>query len=489
MSNFFPTELRKARAHDYRQYQPFFQLISYQRIGVFTAIFDFALILAASIATGVTYHFLGFAMDCDVAAFAFVGCYSGLTFVLLTNALGLYRPTAVLAGSTQIRGVINAWGAVLVFVASVLFLLKTGANYSSVATIGFGFVGLGFIRASRAIIGINLRRALANETLAGRRAIVIGDPEELASKPAQHLLRTYGAQEVGRFELSATDRDRSKIEHDMAIINSAIRAARTNDAEYMLLALRWTDTWRRDVICERLRAVPLPVLLLPDRFVSSILSQARSEFSAETAFEVQRAPLSSEDLIAKRIFDLMLAFLGLVVFSVPAAVICLAIMLESPGPVIFRQRRRGFNGREFAIYKFRTMTVLEDGSTIRQARRDDPRVTRVGRLLRAASIDEVPQLINVLKGEMSLVGPRPHAVAHDDKYSNSIQKYAFRHHVKPGITGWAQINGYRGETADVALMHKRIQCDLWYINNWSLWLDLRIMARTCVVVLRPRNVY
>jgi undecaprenyl-phosphate galactose phosphotransferase/putative colanic acid biosynthesis UDP-glucose lipid carrier transferase len=109
--------------------------------------------------------------------------------------------------------------------------------------------------------------------------------------------------------------------------------------------------------------------------------------------------------------------------------------------------------------------------------------------LRATSIDEVPQLINVLKGEMSLVGPRPHAVTHDDKYSSSIPKYAFRHHVKPGITGWAQINGYRGETADVALMHKRIQCDHWYINNWSLWLDLRIMARTCVVVLRPRNVY
>lgn len=486
MSNFSPTEFRNVRAHKHQQY--LFQYISYQRIGIFTAVFDFAMILTAGIATGVAFHFLGFAMDGDVAAFAFVGCYSGLMFVLLTDALGLYRPKAILS-ATHIRGVVHVWGAVLLFVASVLFLLKTGANYSRGATIGFGFVGLGFILVSRTIAGINFRQALANGALVGQRAIVIGDPEELLTKSAEHLLRMYGAQELGRFELSPTDHDRSKIEHDIAIIDSAIRAAQTNDAEYVLLALGWTDTWRRDVICERLRAIPLPVLLLPDRFVSPILSLSRSQLSAEPAIEVQRAPLSSEDLIAKRMFDSILALLGLVVFAVPAALICLAIMLDSPGPVIFRQRRRGFNGGEFAIYKFRTMTVLEDGPTIPQARRDDPRVTRVGRLLRAASIDEVPQLINVLKGEMSLVGPRPHAVAHDDQYSNCIQKYAFRHHVKPGITGWAQVNGYRGETADVALMHKRIQCDLWYINNWSLWLDLRIMARTCIVVFRPRNAY
>jgi undecaprenyl-phosphate galactose phosphotransferase/putative colanic acid biosynthesis UDP-glucose lipid carrier transferase len=238
-----------------------------------------------------------------------------------------------------------------------------------------------------------------------------------------------------------------------------------------------------------LRALPLPVFLLPDRFVSSIVSQARWGFDTELPIEVQRAPLSKGNQIAKRIFDLVLASCGLVLFALPAAMICVAIMLDSPGPVIFRQRRKGFNGREFAIYKFRTMTVLEDGPTIRQARRDDPRVTSVGRLLRAASLDEMPQLINVLKGEMSLIGPRPHAIAHDDEYSNTIKKYAFRHHVKPGITGWAQVNGFRGETADVALMNKRIQLDLWYINNWSFWLDLWIMARTCVVVLRPRNAY
>ena len=489
MSELFPTEVWKASTNKRRQYRPFIQYISYQRIGFLTAITDFALILATSIAIGVAYSFFVFETDGTVQAFAFLGCYSALLFVLWANALRLYRPKAVLSASTQIRGVIIAWGAVLLFVTSILFLLKTGANYSRGATIGFGFASLAILLVSRAFIGANYRRALATGALPGQRAIVIGDPEELAAISARDLLQTHGAREIARFELSPSDHTKTKIEHDMAIIDSGIGIAQANDAECVLLALRWINKWHRDLICERLRVLPLPVLLLPDRFVSSLVSQARWGFDAELPIEVQRAPLSRENLIIKRIIDVMLAFLGLVAFALPTAMICVAIMLDTPGPVIFRQRRKGFNGREFSIYKFRTMTVWEDGPTIQQARRDDARVTKVGRLLRAASLDEVPQFINVLRGEMSLVGPRPHAVAHDDEYSASIKEYAFRHHVKPGITGWAQVNGFRGETADVALMKKRVQFDLWYINNWSFWLDLRVMARTCVVVLWPSNAY
>jgi undecaprenyl-phosphate galactose phosphotransferase/putative colanic acid biosynthesis UDP-glucose lipid carrier transferase len=169
--------------------------------------------------------------------------------------------------------------------------------------------------------------------------------------------------------------------------------------------------------------------------------------------------------------------------------VAVLIKLESPGPVIFSQRRKGFSGREFRIFKFRTMKVLEDGHVIPQTRRNDPRVTRVGRILRATSIDELPQLLNVLRGHMSLVGPRPHAVAHDDGYSKVIAKYAFRQHVKPGLTGWAQVNGFRGETARIELMERRVDCDLWYIKNWSFWLDLRILVLTCFEVLRSRNAY
>ena len=161
----------------------------------------------------------------------------------------------------------------------------------------------------------------------------------------------------------------------------------------------------------------------------------------------------------------------------------LAVRLDGPGPIIFRQRRSGFDGRVFSIYKFRTMTVVEDGDHIVQTSKNDTRVTKLGRILRRSSIDELPQLINVLKGNMSLVGPRPHAVAHDNLYRTAIASYAFRHHVKPGITGWAQVNGQRGETRLFEDMERRIALDLWYVNNWSLTLDFRILWRTCFEIL------
>ena len=162
----------------------------------------------------------------------------------------------------------------------------------------------------------------------------------------------------------------------------------------------------------------------------------------------------------------------------------LLIRLDSPGPVIFRQRRGGFDNREFLMFKFRTMSVLEDGGSIKQASPNDARVTRFGRVLRRASLDELPQLLNVLKGDMSLVGPRPHAVAHDQAYRAQIGDYALRSHVKPGMTGAAQVAGLRGETRQLGDMAQRVERDLWYINNWSLTLDLRVLAQTFFALLK-----
>jgi putative colanic acid biosysnthesis UDP-glucose lipid carrier transferase len=200
--------------------------------------------------------------------------------------------------------------------------------------------------------------------------------------------------------------------------------------------------------------------------------------------ERHNAPLTRTEMLAKRILDVALALTILVLVSPLMVLVSLAIKLESAGPIIFKQRRTGFNGQEFTIYKFRSMSVLEDGRQLAQARRNDPHITRVGQILRQSSIDELPQLLNVLRGEMSLVGPRPHAVAHDDKYRASISSYAFRHHVKPGITGWAQINGQRGETPLIRDMERRIDLDLWYIDNWSIMLDFKIMWRSCFEVMR-----
>jgi undecaprenyl-phosphate galactose phosphotransferase/putative colanic acid biosynthesis UDP-glucose lipid carrier transferase len=220
-----------------------------------------------------------------------------------------------------------------------------------------------------------------------------------------------------------------------------------------------------------------------------LTNHASSGGQRTVSIEVQRAPLSTAERLLKRAIDLAVALIALVFFIPIMAFSAIAIKLDGRGPIIFRQNRKGFNGHEFVMFKFRTMSVLENGEVVTQASREDPRVTGIGRLLRASSIDELPQLWNVVRGEMSVVGPRPHALAHDNYFEKLLQDYAFRHHVKPGMTGWAQVNGLRGATPSVEQISRRVQMDLWYINNWSLWLDIQILLKTCSEVLRKRNAY
>jgi putative colanic acid biosynthesis UDP-glucose lipid carrier transferase len=193
--------------------------------------------------------------------------------------------------------------------------------------------------------------------------------------------------------------------------------------------------------------------------------------------------------VLKRASDLVLASAILVVIAPLMAAIAIGVKLSSPGPALFKQRRYGVDGREIIVYKFRTMNVLEDGVAITQATREDPRVTPFGAVLRRYSLDELPQFINVLQGRMSVVGPRPHAVAHNELYRKLIKSYMIRHKVKPGITGWAQVNGLRGETDDLEKMKARIEHDLAYLRNWSLRLDLQIVLKTVFVMLKGQNAY
>lgn len=207
--------------------------------------------------------------------------------------------------------------------------------------------------------------------------------------------------------------------------------------------------------------------------------------------EVRRTsakPLAQSEAI-KRSIDLTVAASALFLLLPLLILVALAIKLDSRGPVFFFQSRRGLHGTPFRILKFRTMSVLEDGTVVEQARRGDHRVTRIGRWLRRTSIDELPQLINVLRGEMSLVGPRPHAIAHDEYYGQLIENYTARQAVKPGITGWAQINGARGETPELADMKRRIELDLWYVHRWSPGLDIKIIILTAVQVLRSPDAF
>ena len=202
---------------------------------------------------------------------------------------------------------------------------------------------------------------------------------------------------------------------------------------------------------------------------------------------LEPAPLAADGLCAKRVLDVILSLAAILLLLPLLGLIVLAIKLDSPGPALFRQHRTGRHGKIFEIYKFRSMTVLEDGAAVVQARVGDARITRIGRVLRILSLDELPQLFNVLSGEMSLVGPRPHAVAHDEYYAKRIRHYHLRQQVKPGITGWAQINGARGATPELSDMQARIALDIAYVRRENFWLDLKILARTPLVVLRRRN--
>ena len=238
-----------------------------------------------------------------------------------------------------------------------------------------------------------------------------------------------------------------------------------------------------------LQIIPRAVRLIPEQSVAQLLLMPVHNIGQIHAVELQKAPLGRSQLFLKRLIDLSLA-IPIMLFVLPLfAVISFAIKLDTRGPVIFRQKRLGYRGEPFQILKFRSMKVQEDGDLIPQASKDDQRVTRVGRLLRKTSLDELPQLFNVIAGQMSLVGPRPHARAHDAFYAKLIDNYELRQHVRPGITGWAQVNGLRGETSDVELMRRRVEYDLWYAKNASIVLDLVILVWTIVEVLRRRNAH
>jgi Undecaprenyl-phosphate glucose phosphotransferase len=294
-------------------------------------------------------------------------------------------------------------------------------------------------------------------------------------------LRKHGFDVVRHFVLDAgQEQDDAAWSRE---ILDVIRQSRTTDVDEYLLAIDWNELPMLQKLSQHLRVVPQPIRLLPDFPIADLVSRPFLPVSGTIAIEIQRPPLSVFERAQKRCLDIGLASFALLLLAPLMLTAAILIKLDSPGSVIFRQSRRGFNGKPFEIWKFRSMCVAENGSTVTQATKRDARVTRVGRFLRKTSIDELPQLWNVLRGEMSLVGPRPHALAHDNYYDQVISNYVYRHHMKPGLTGWAQVNGFRGETPTIDLMEKRVEYDVWYVSNWSIWLDARIILRTALALM------
>lgn len=458
--------------------------VSYHVLEPFLAFSDACIIVLCSILGGIGYQLSIGQQVGDVGMYAGIGLVCAVAYAVSARHLELHSLPRFLEGQRDYLDVLSAWGFVILFLSVIFFLLKLGNDVSRGSISAFCVSGAFALVISRKVTKVGINIALAHNLVHGRQTVVIGTAGELVSLRREFLLQHYGIEEIDRIVLRSNQL--SSLAQSLTG-NDVLDRIHQLPADQIILALPWQDGSDFEAVRNWLRISPLPVRLLPDSSARAILEIGDSP--SALLIDLQRAPMTRFEQAVKRALDLVVAGTCVVILSLLMLIAAALIKLESPGPVIFRQRRNGFNGRPFGIYKFRTMNVTEDGSEVIQARKNDPRVTRVGRILRLTSIDELPQLFNVLKGDMSIVGPRPHAIAHDYEYGGLIADYAFRRHVKPGMTGWAQVHGYRGGTQRVEQMSKRVELDLWYINNWSLGLDLQILARTVIEIARSRNAY
>ena len=332
-------------------------------------------------------------------------------------------------------------------------------------------------------------RVLAADAL--HRTAVIAGANELGRRLAERLRDPmFGVRVAGYFDDRAAGRPHgASAEEHLGLLTGLADYARSHRVDIIYIALPMASQPRILKLLEELRDTTASIYFVPDIFVYDLIQARVDSIAGLPVVAVCETPFRGLNGLVKALTDYALA-LGILVCIAPLLLaIAIGVKLSSPGPILFKQRRYGVDGREILVYKFRSMTVAEDGAVVKQATRNDARVTKFGAFLRATSLDELPQFINVLQGRMSVVGPRPHAVAHNELYRKLIRGYMIRHKVKPGITGFAQVNGWRGETDTVEKMKMRVQYDLEYLRNWSLLLDLQIVLKTALVVLKRSNAY
>jgi putative colanic acid biosysnthesis UDP-glucose lipid carrier transferase len=349
-------------------------------------------------------------------------------------------------------------------------------------------------------IGLYLLQVLIQSTIAwfrhsgysGRTAVVVGYGE-LGRHLSEQIRNTssMGIQLCGFFD------DRFPIVSDLTEapsrdllgkVDRLTQYVRHNRIDMVFITPPISDERLSELIAD-LQDTTACVYFLPNISMFNLMQARVHQLNGLPLVAVWENPFYDLQSDLKRLLDIVVAMVAMVVFG-PIMVLCaIAVKLSSPGPILFKQRRHGLNGQDIMVYKFRTMTVMEDGDQVKQAEKGDKRITKVGAFLRKTSLDELPQFINVLQGRMSVVGPRPHAVAHNERYRKLISGYMLRHKVKPGITGWAQVHGFRGETDTLEKMRKRVEYDLEYFQNWSLGLDLQIIFRTALVFFHSPNAY
>jgi Undecaprenyl-phosphate glucose phosphotransferase len=455
--------------------------LSYDDFGVLAALSDVCAIVVASMATGSAYHWLAYGRVESVAEFFGVGVILAALTAALMKLKDLYTPDSLLAVRSQVSSIVSVWSTVILFLLGVSFTLKISEGLSRGSILSLAITAPWLILSQRLLVKRTMLAILQRGWLKRSKiALITRESEDAAA--SDEALRAYDVVET--YVLPSDSEGTRRV---LANLVGAARGA--NKISEVHLAIDWNRWSDMKQVLAELRVLPLPVRLIADATAREILQHPQRSLGGVLSVELQRPPLTEGEREAKRAFDIAAATVGVLVIAPLLLAIAFAVWIESPGPILFRQRRGGFNGRTFKILKFRTMRVMEDGPTIIQATSNDQRLTRVGRWLRRFSADELPQLFNVLRGDMSLVGPRPHALAHDLQYGRLISNYPYRHHVRPGITGWAQVNGFRGATPTVDKMKQRVELDLWYATNWSFWLDLWILFRTLLEICRTRNAF
>jgi putative colanic acid biosynthesis UDP-glucose lipid carrier transferase len=420
--------------------------------------------------------------------FTGIGIVSVLTLTLAGQVFSKSKRTSELAGkplSKVYSRILVEWFGIVSMLLLLAFALKQSALFSRAVMLSW-FTLTPFALFAAHAIRNRANRVIANSAYAPRY-IIIG-----ANNVGFELFRRLPQRGfLGFFDFRSPDRVAQVIDPDKLAghCKDVADFARAHAVTAIYITLPLSNVPRIGALVHALRDTTASIYFVPDVFAFDMIQARLVELNGLPAIAVCDTPFHGMDAVLKRVTDLVFASLALLLVSPLMILIAIGVKLTSKGPVLFRQHRYGLNGEAILVYKFRSMKVMENGSVVDQAKKNDVRVTPLGRFLRKSSLDELPQLLNVLQGTMSMVGPRPHAVSHNEKYRKIIHGYMIRHKVRPGITGLAQVNGFRGETDTDEKMRMRVKYDLEYLSTWSPWLDLKIIVKTALVILRDPNAY
>jgi putative colanic acid biosynthesis UDP-glucose lipid carrier transferase len=427
---------------------------------------------------------------------AFTDAYVALAIISGLTSFMLFRPhtstnwSSFVSRWTLLRRVMISWIALVCILLLIGYATKASVIFSRRVLFTWGLATPVLVAGVLLVLRQWLRQSIVRS--GSTRSTVIAGVSDVSRRLAASIRERpeLGLVLEGFFDDRAEDRvgalEGGKL---LGRLSDLPAYCRKNGVDSIFIAVPLSNAERTSSILDELGDTTASVYFVPDIFVFDLIQARTDDLNGIPVVALCETPFHGGSGVLKRLSDIVLASLLLLMTLPVMLLVAAAIKLTSPGSIIFKQRRYGLDGEEFMVYKFRTMTVSEDGDEVRQATRNDSRVTPLGQFLRRYSLDELPQLINVLQGRMSVVGPRPHAVAHNETYRGLIEGYMIRHKVAPGITGLAQVNGCRGETASVEEMKKRVHYDLEYLRHWSLGLDLKIILRTLTVWMQDDKAY